>query len=117
MEVTEINYPDARPVDAYGPGFFRVDGQVLRGPVLVTADAAVSWGGFHDIAALLALAGQIDVLLLGLGATVVLPPADLRDALEAQGIGVEPMASPTACRSYNVLLAEGRRIALAALPV
>ena len=32
-------------------------------------------------------------------------------------LGVEVMSSPAACRSYNVLLAEGRRVALAVLPV
>jgi len=37
--------------------------------------------------------------------------------LEAAGLGVETMASPAACRTYNVLLSEGRRIALALLPV
>jgi uncharacterized protein len=37
--------------------------------------------------------------------------------LEEAGMGVEAMASPAACRTYNVLLAEGRRVALALLPV
>jgi len=44
-------------------------------------------------------------------------PRAFREALEAQGIGVEPMNTPAACRSYNVLLGEGRRIAAAVLPV
>jgi uncharacterized protein len=44
-------------------------------------------------------------------------PADLRDRLHEAGLGVEAMASPAACRTYNVLLSEGRRVALAALPV
>jgi uncharacterized protein len=65
----------------------------------------------------LALAGRIDVLLLGLGAEVAIVPRALREALEAAGIGVEPMNSPAACRTYNVLLGEGRRIAAALLPV
>ncbi len=117
MEVTEIRYENALPVDAYGPGFFRIDEQILRGPVLVTAEAACLWGGLADTASLLALVGKVDVLFLGLGAEILAPPATLCATLEAAGIGVELMASPTACRSYNMLLAEGRRIALAALPV
>jgi uncharacterized protein len=44
-------------------------------------------------------------------------PRDFRTALEDRGIGVEVMASPTACRTYNVLLGEGRRVAVALLPV
>jgi len=41
----------------------------------------------------------------------------LRQKIEATGMGVEVMNSPAACRTYNVLAAEGRRVALAALPV
>ena len=117
MELTEITYDDAVPIDGYGPGFFRVDGKVMQGAVLVTADAVRPWDGLDDAAPLLALAGQIDIVILGLGADMPGLPADLIDTLEQADIGVEVMASPNACRTYNVLLAEGRRIALAALPV
>jgi uncharacterized protein len=44
-------------------------------------------------------------------------PGGFRAALEGAGMGVEAMASPAACRTYNVLLSEGRRVALALLPV
>ncbi|MCW1954481.1 MAG: MTH938/NDUFAF3 family protein, partial [Roseobacter sp.] len=44
-------------------------------------------------------------------------PADMRHKIEQAGMGVEVMNSPSACRTYNVLAAEGRRVALAALPV
>lgn len=117
MQLTEITYPDAAPVDGYGPGFFRVAGRVIEGAMLITATSARVWGGFDDTAALTALAGDIDVLILGTGAEIALAPTPLREALEEAGVGVEPMASPAACRTYNVLLAEGRRVALAALPV
>ena len=75
------------------------------------------WGGLEDVATPLAMAGRIDVLLLGLGADITPVPHAFREALEEQGIGVEPMNSPAACRTYNVLLGEGRRIAAALLPV
>ncbi len=57
------------------------------------------------------------MLLVGTGAEMAWLPKDFVADLEARGIGVEPMASPTACRSYNLLLAEGRRVGLAVLPV
>lgn len=117
MQFHEVRYDSAQPVDSYGPGFFRVAGKVIDGPVLVTADTATAWGGLEDIATLTALKGQIDVLFLGMGAEIAYPPAPLREALEEAGIGIEMMASAQACRTYNVLIAEGRRIALAALPV
>ncbi len=117
MQIEEIKYDDARPIDGYGPGFFRVGGKVLRGPVIVTATEARVWQGLDDTAALIALAERVDVILFGSGATMTGAPPDLTRVIEAAGMGIEPMASPVACRSYNILLAEGRRVALAALPV
>ncbi|OZB16794.1 MAG: hypothetical protein B7X55_07380 [Rhodobacterales bacterium 34-62-10] len=117
MKVTEVNFDGAVPIDGYGPGFFRVGKQVLEGPVLVTAERATSWGGLDDIAALEALVGQVDVIFLGMGTDIAHAPLALRDRLEALGLGVEVMNSPAACRTYNVLLSEGRRVAAAVLPV
>lgn len=117
MQIEEIRYDDAQPVDGYGPGFFRVGGEVLQGAVIVTATAARVWAGLGDTAALVALAEEVDVILFGSGATMTGAPAELTRLIEEAGMGVEPMASPAACRSYNILLAEGRRVALAALPV
>lgn len=117
MRINEITFTDARPVDGYGPGFFRVGGELHDGPLLVAGGAPRPWAGLDDDAALLALAGQVDVVLVGMGGDVAHVPAGLRAALEADGLGVEVMSSPAACRTYNVLLSEGRRVALAALPV
>lgn len=117
VRLTEIAFDSARPIDGYGPGFFRVGGEALHGPVLVTATGARLWGGYGDTAPLIALEGRIDVLLLGTGAAIARPPAAFRAAMEATGIGLEAMASPAAARTYNVLLSEGRRIAAALLPV
>jgi uncharacterized protein len=117
MRLNEITYTDAVPVDGYGPGFFRIGGKVHHGPVLVLPTGVAAWGGFDDPEPLLAMVGALDVLFVGTGPEVAhLPPA-LRDALEAAGIGVEAMASPAACRTYNVLLSEGRRVGLALIPV
>lgn len=117
MRLTEISYGTAQPIEGYGPGFFRVGGHVLHGPCLITPWDAGPWGGFDDMAAPLALANRIDVLFLGMGASIAHPPKAFRTALEAEGIGLEVMNSPAACRTYNVLLSEGRRIAVALIPV
>jgi uncharacterized protein len=105
----------AKPVDGYGPGFFRVGGRVLRGPILLTPEGAGGWAG--DAAALVALSGQVDVLLYGTGAEMAYPDPALRKTVEAAGLALEPMTSPAAARTYNMLLAEGRRVAAALLPV
>lgn len=117
MRLNEVNYDDSKPVDGYGPGFFRIGGQVHEGGVLVTPSGVAPWGGYADADALLALKGDVDVIFIGTGAEIAHLPADFRTLFDKAGIGVEPMASPAACRTYNVLLSEGRRIAAALLPV
>ncbi len=117
IRLNEVNFDNARPVDGYGPDFYRVGGEVFRGHVLVTAKTARIWGGFDDRAPLLALGGKVDVLMLGTGKTMGRAPAGMVAALEAVGIGVEAMDSAAAARTYNVLLSEGRRVAAALLTV
>ena len=117
MRLTEISYGQALAIEGYGPGFFRVGTHVLHGACLVTPWGAGPWGGVADIDPVLALIGRIDVLLVGMGADIAQVPRAFRAPIEAAGIGVEVMNSPAACRTYNVLLGEGRRIAAALLPV
>jgi uncharacterized protein len=117
MRLNEVVYSDALPIDGYGPGFFRVGGEIKEGAMLTGAKGTSAWEGYEDAEPLLALAGEVDVLFIGTGAEIAHIPGALRQALEAEGLGVEVMNSPAACRTYNVLLSEGRRIALAALPV
>ena len=121
MRINEVVYTDAEPVDGYGAGFFRIGGKVHRGAVLTGPLGTGGWAGPEHGGpggeALLALAGHVDVLFVGTGPEMEPFPRALRDALEQAGIGVEVTNSPAACRSYNVLLAEGRRVALAVLPI
>lgn len=117
MRLTEISYGEAQPVESYGPGFFRIGGRVLHGPTIITPWDAGPWGGLEDTAALEGLADKVDVIFLGMGRDIAPAPRTLRARLEGLGLGVEVMSSPAACRTYNVLLSEGRRVALALLPV
>ncbi len=117
MRLNEITYTNAQPIDGYGPGFFRIGGQVHNGGVLTGPSGTQPWEGYADSEPLLNLSDAVDVLLIGTGAELTHIPTDLRNALENSGIGIEIMNSPAACRTYNVLLSEGRRIALALIPV
>lgn len=117
MRLNEISYNDAVPVDGYGPGFFRIGGKLFKGSVAIFASGVTAWGGFDDPEVILTQADSIDVLFVGTGAEIAHLPAGFRTALEDAGIGVEAMASPAACRTYNILLSEGRRVAVALLPV
>jgi uncharacterized protein len=60
--------------------------------------------------------GGVQILLLGLGRSASAVPAALRTALRAAGIALEAMDTGAACRTYNVLVAEDRRVAAALIP-
>ncbi|RYH10372.1 Mth938-like domain-containing protein [Tropicimonas sp. IMCC6043] len=119
MDLEQVTYEDGTPFDSYGPGFFRLGGEVHSGSLVVSRSGIHAWGGFADVDAIMALAGEIDFVLIGTGPEMVPIPTAMRTALESAGIGVELMSTASACRTYNVLLAESRRLAAAvlALPV
>lgn len=117
MQLNEMDFAGAAPIEGYGPGFFRVGGALQEGAVLVMPRGVRAWGGFDDPDTILAVADELDVVFVGTGAEISHIPKTLRDPIEEAGPGMEIMATPAACRSYNVLLSEGRRIAAALIPV
>jgi uncharacterized protein len=61
--------------------------------------------------------GSVNLLLIGCGPRMAMIPAALRASLRAKGVVIEPMDTGAACRTYNVLMAEGRLVAAALIPV
>jgi uncharacterized protein len=114
----------SRVIEAYGAGGFRVDGEAFRGSVIVLPDGVVPWS-VDDIAAVtleslepvIAAAGEVEILLIGSGARFGLVAPALRGALHARGLAADAMDTGAACRTYNVLRAEGRRVAAALIAV
>ena len=120
MRTTEVDFEGRLPVDGYGPGGFRAAGAVHLGPLALVPEGVVDWAGLPGLAPFLERVSAFDVLIVGMGGRMGPPPegfARERAAVEAAGAGVELMATPSACRTYNVLLAEGRRVAAALMPV
>ncbi len=117
MRVNEINYDGAAPIDGYGPGFFRIGKKVFEGPVAAMPEGAQFWGGYDDVALFIAAKDVLDVVLIGTGSEIAVPPKAFREALEEVGIATEFMPTPSACRTFNVLLSEGRRVGAALIPV
>lgn len=117
MRTSGVDFGGRLPVEGYGPGFFRVGGEVCHGPLALMPSGPVAWAGLPDIETFIAAADGIDLLFLGMGPEIRPLPVTLRERIEAAGLGVEVMATAPACRSYNVLLAEGRRIAAGLMPV
>ncbi len=119
MELTPLVQPGRQIIERYGPSGFRVSGTVYLGPVLVFPDRTLTWTAAAMTAEGLAPVvehGGVELLLLGLGRHMVPVAAALRAALKACSIAIEAMETGAACRTYNVLLAEDRRVAAALLP-
>lgn len=115
---------DRQVIDGYGPGQFCISGQWRVGSVIVLPDRTLAWDATEvaslsvgDFAPVLAAEPKVEILLLGTGGTMRMIPKALRLELREQGVVVELMDSRAVCRTYNVLLAEGRRVAAAMLPV
>ncbi len=117
MRLNEVVFDGRVPIDGYGPGFFRVAGEAFEGPLAMMPDGPRPWAGLPDVTAFTERPGDFDVLLMGMGAEIAPLPRDVREVLEGAGVAVEIMGTPSACRTYNVLLGEGRRIAAALTPV
>lgn len=117
MQFNEMTYHDATPIEAYGAGYFRIANTRIDRGILAYAQGFGPWGGYDDLNTILALKDHVDFILLGTGDAISHPPVAFRTTLEEAGIGVEIMNTPSACRTYNVLLSEGRRVALVALAV
>jgi len=103
-------------VHGYGDGLFRIAGAEHRGSVIVFANRTVPWTGEISeigLAEVFAAADALDLLLVGCGAVLRPVPPELRAALRRARIAVEPMDTGAACRTFNVLLAEERRVAAA----
>lgn len=117
MRMNEIGYEGPPPIDGYGGGGFRIAGAFFEGDMMLLNASPTPWTrGAMDAAAFRAVidaADRFDVLLVGMGVEIAALPAQARTALEEAGLGVEVMSTPSACRTYNVLLAEDRRVAVA----
>ncbi len=87
-------------------------GGVIPWPVTGLADLSL-----ETLAPILALAGTIDVCLLGCGQRLMPIPLVLRSKLKEAGIPHDPMDTGAACRTYNVLAGEGRAVAAALIAV
>jgi uncharacterized protein len=116
------HFPGRAPVDAYGNGGFRFADMSHIGSVLCLPSGVYGWEPstilkFEDFEKLIAEADHYDVLLVGMGDEIRPIPRELREALKELGVVAEPMSTGAAVRTYNVLLAEDRRVAAALLAV
>lgn len=112
-------------VEAYGGGGFRVAGERYEGSILILDDVVRPW----PVADLKSLAPEafepvfaaglqaVEFVLIGVGPTLAPAPRAVREALQAAGLGLEVMNTPEACRLYNLMAEDGRRVAAALIAI
>lgn len=111
-------------IRAYGPGHFLISERDWREPVLVTPTGTAPWPvtraeelSAGNVTAARQGAAPAELLIVGCGPRAVFIPPPVRAALREAGLALEAVDTGSACRMYNVLLAEGRRIAAALIPL
>lgn len=98
-------------IRSYSGSEIRVGDKTLRSSCIVTADTVIENWVATDFEALFAL--QPDIVLLGTGERQRFPASTTRQAFAERRIALEAMTLGAACRTFNILVQEGRRVAAA----
>lgn len=116
------HFPGRPPIDAYGGGGFRFAGMSHRGSIIILPSGVYDWNpaeplAVADFVPVFTEQSAIQFLLLGTGQQMRRPPAPVRQAFDARKLPLDFMSTGSAVRTWNILLAEGRRVACALLAV
>ena len=107
---------NAQLIQSYGHAGFRIGNTHYTSSVLVTPTTTFAWNGAWTIEALAPLFDTDpgpEILLLGTGTRHTMLDAHLRQMLKTKGVGIDTMDTGAACRTFNILLGESRRVAAA----
>ncbi len=108
-------------VTGHGAGFVQVNQTRIESPLILLPDKLVAPWSIADIGALsladfaLLIEMKPELVVFGSGATFRFPDARIMAAFSQARIGFDVMDTPAACRTYNVLMGEGRHVAAALL--
>ena len=118
------HFPGRPPIDAYGDGGFRFADMSHKGSVLFLPSGVYAWNVTKldaiepgDFGPVFSEASDISFIIFGTGPEFALSSKSIRGAFEQANVGLEHMDTGAACRTYNVLLAEGRAVAAALIAV
>jgi uncharacterized protein len=116
--------PGRHLIDAYGNGGFRFAEMSHRGSILVLPSGIRAWAPTEpraiDRTALRPVVAEgraVELLLIGTGLDIAPFPDSLRRWLKEAGIGLDVMQTGAAARTYNILMAENRKVAAALIAV
>ena len=124
LDLSPVNIEGRNIIQSYGNGKFQISDKEYDHSVLVFPDQIIPWSPIDtnnliidDFKTVLTVGPIVELLVLGCGKTTWFLPLPLRDELKEMGLVLEPMDTGAACRTFNVLLGEDRRIAAALMLV
>ena len=124
LDLSPVDFEGRNIIQSYGNGKFQINDKQYDHSVLVLPDQIIPWTPIDtnnlivdDFKKVLTVGPIVELLVLGCGKTTWFLPLPLRDELKEMGLVLEPMDTGAACRTFNVLLGEERRIAAALMLV
>lgn len=124
LDINPVVPENRQLIQSYGDGRFKVTGEVYESSILVFPDRTEEWTvtastdiSVGKLGGIVAAKDAVDILLVGCGPTFAAMPKGLRAELKEHGIVLEWMDTGAACRTFNVLVAEERRVAAAIIAV
>ncbi len=117
MQFTQDLSSGINVIRAYGGGELRVNENIYRGAVILSASTVIAEPNIHNLEDLIAVDGsrilalEPELVLLGTGSRQIFPAASFGAQFLRAGIGFEVMDTGAACRTFNVLVAEHRQVA------
>mgnify|MGYP003624690624 CR=1 FL=1 len=124
LDINPVVPQGRQQIQSYGDKRFRISAEVFKGSVIVFPEETQTWSvtdlselGIDALAPVTRQADDIDILLIGCGPRFCAVPRDLRADIKAVGMVLEWMDTGAACRTFNVLVAEERRVCAALIAV
>jgi uncharacterized protein len=124
MDITPVISKERQRIETYGDGEFKISGKVYTGSVIVTPERTREWPvqnigavSFESFITLFEENSSVELLLIGSGDKFQPLNPNLRNSFKLRKMAVDAMDTGAACRTYNILMAEGRRVAAALVAV
>lgn len=125
MDITPLISPDQKIIQSYGKGYIKIKGEQFQTPVIVRPDSVEPWNItkpvsemiLNDFLKICDGTDKPEVFIIGCGDKSVFISPLLRSQLKENGLPLEAMDTGAACRTYNVLLTEGRQVAACIIPL
>tara|TARA_B100001989_G_scaffold252747_1_gene235987 strand:+ start:2411 stop:2788 length:378 start_codon:yes stop_codon:yes gene_type:complete len=125
MDVTPLIRKGQNIIQGYKGGSFKISGNTYENALIISPHELLEWNIPEDFSSLefehfkeiINRRNEFDVFLFGTGKTIKFLPKDLKIQLKNEGVALDVMDTGAACRTYNVLMAEGRRVVVLLKPV